>query len=474
MKKLIYSIILVPILTIALITNSSFAEFDTAYARKLQTKLEQVKFNYALVGISAAVNVPGQGEWFGTAGISHPGVNITSDITFDCGSITKNFMAALTLQLVEEDSLSLTDSIGTWLPQYPNINGRITIRQLLNHSSGIYNFTDNPAFNNALNNNLARYWALEEVLTGGYVLAPYFAPGGGWRYSNTNYIILAIIIRQITGSSLSSLFRTRFFDPLDMNESGIELEDTINAPFVHGWAVLGGVLTDISIYPRTALVSSTMGAGGVISRPLNMIKWSKALYTGQILNQASLTQMLTFVSASISGANGYGLGTMRYNIDGRTCWGHAGNSFGHSTVAIYSPTDSICMTLMMNRDLNTGQIAAEFLGTVFAFNPIGILSNSNGVPLNFQLHQNYPNPFNPSTNISFDIPPVTGNLDAKLSVFDAGGRAVDVIFSKSVSGGSYSAVWNAGNFASGIYFYRLELVSAEYNSSKTMKMALVK
>jgi D-alanyl-D-alanine carboxypeptidase len=440
--------------------------FDTTLARILQQRIEYMKTAYNLVGISAAADVPGQGVWLGTAGISHVNVNMDTGMVFDIGSITKNFVAALTLQLIEADSLSLTDSIGTWLPQYPNVNNRVTIKQLLNHTSGIYNFTDNPAWANAINSDPSRFWTLEEVVQG-YILAPYFAPGAGWRYSNTNYTLLTMIIREITGSDFPALFRSRFFTPLGMNEAFVEMGDTITAPFAHNWVQSGSQLIDAYGYPRTAFTSSAYGPGGVITRPENMLKWLKALYGGQIISNSMLDTMLTFVNANISGANGYGLGTMRYNVNGKICWGHAGNSFGHSSVAMYYPVQGITISVMMNKDINTGSIAIDFMNTVISNNPIGIEPISTITPGKFSLEQNYPNPFNPETNIRFSIPE---RSFVKIKIFDVTGKQVELLLNENVNAGTYEVKWNASMKPSGVYFYRIEAG----NFSKTRKMIVIK
>lgn len=440
--------------------------FDTAYARVLQQRIEYLKGVYNLVGISAAAEVPGQGIWLGTAGISHVNVNMDTGMVFDIGSITKNFVAALTMQLIEADSLSLTDSIGTWLPQYPNVNNKVTIKQLLNHTSGIYNFTDNPVWANTINSDPTRLWTLEEVVQG-YILAPYFAPGAGWRYSNTNYTLLTMIIREITGSDLPALFRNRFFTPLGMNEAFVEMGDTITAPFAHNWVQSGSQLIDAYGYPRTAFTSSAYGPGGVITRPENMLRWSKALYGGQIISNSTLNQMLTFVSASISGANGYGLGTMRYNVNGRICWGHGGNSFGHSSVSMHYSQGGISIAVMMNRDINTGPIGLDFMNTVITNNPTGLVPLTNEVPGDFLLQQNYPNPFNPETKIKFSIP---NSAQVNLKIYNAAGMEVTELVNSELRAGKYQYDWNAANLPSGVYFYVLK--AGEF--SQTKKMMLVK
>lgn len=454
------------ILLVFLSAQCVYSAFDTAYARILQNRIEYLKNAYGLVGISAAAEVPGQGVWLGTAGISHVNVNLDTNMVFDVGSITKNFVAALTLQLADADSLSLDDSIGTWLKQYPNINNKVTVRQLLNHTSGLYNFTDNPVWVNAVNANPNRLWQIEEVIQG-YILAPYFAPGTGWHYSNTNFTLLTMIIRKITGSDLGPLFHERFYTPLGMNSAFVEIADTITAPFAHNWILSGGTLIDAYGYPRTAFASSAYGPGGVITRPENMLRWLKALYGGQIISQPTLNQMLTFVSASISGANGYGLGTMRYNVNGKTCWGHGGNSFGHSCIAMHYAPGGITIAVMMNKDLVTGPVGIDFMNTVITYNPIGITQNSSVTPERFGLKQNYPNPFNPKTNFEINIAK-TGFV--KLEIFDAAGRMVEKLIEKELKPGTYNADWDASAYPSGVYFYRL---SAD-GFAQTRKMILVK
>ncbi len=232
----------------------------------------------------------------------------------------------------------------------------LPVRQLLDHTSGLYNVTDNPAFSAAINSNLNRIWTAEEILNSGLVLTPYFAPGTSWHYSNTNYIIIAYIINKIMHTDISEQLHARFFTPLNMNESFFEVQDTITMPYAHNWVDLNGdgILDDASFVPTTAIYSATVGAGGVTSRPENLVKWQRALYSGSILNQSSLNQMLTFRNAVISGANGYGLGTMRYSINGVNCFGHGGNLFGYTAVMIYNPQDSISIAIMMNKDLDGG------------------------------------------------------------------------------------------------------------------------
>jgi D-alanyl-D-alanine carboxypeptidase len=163
-------------------------------------------------GVSAAVILPNERKWSGVSGTSHDTVAINTDMLFAIGSITKNFVATLTLKLVEEGVLSLDDPLSKWLPAYPHIDSDITLRQLLNHTSGIYMFWSNQQIWDDLKKNRTKIWTPQEVLS--YVKEPYFPPGKGYRYSNTNYLLIAMIIEKATGSNLSTEFRKRFWKPL--------------------------------------------------------------------------------------------------------------------------------------------------------------------------------------------------------------------------------------------------------------------
>ncbi len=443
--------------------------FDSTYSAQLQTKIEALKVSYNLKGISAAAFVPGQGLWLGVSGVSSESENVNTGMLFGAGSITKNFMSAMILQLAEADSLSLTDTIGRWLPVFPNINNAVTVKQLLDHTSGLYNMTDNPAFSNAINSDLNRRWTAEEILSGGFVLTPYFLPGTSWHYSNTNYLIIGFIINKIMNTDISEQLHGRFFNPYNMTESFFEVQDTITLPYAHNWVDINGdgILDDVSFIPMTAVYSATAGAGGVTSRPENLVKWLRALYGGNILNQNSLNAMLTFRTVSISGANGYGLGTMRYSVNGINCYGHGGNIWGYTAVMIYDPQDSIAVAIMMNKDLDGGPVGKSFLLSVIQNNPVGVNSVGDAIPEKFTLYQNYPNPFNPETVIDFDM---NSKQNVKLSVVNILGEETDVIYNGILGTGKHSFKWNASNYPGGIYFYKLQTD----NGSSVKKMLLIK
>lgn len=470
MKKIILSVIIFGIVIIITTSKTSANTFDSAYAQILQTKIEQLRSSYALVGTSAAALVPGQGIWTGASGISSSDSDdVTTEMVFGAGSITKNFIATIILQLAEADSLNINDSLGKWLPNYPNINNSITLKQVMDHTSGIYNVTDNPAFISAITSDLNRFWTIEEVLTGGYVLAPYFPPGSGWRYSNTGYMLLGMVITKIMKTDLATQFHERFYTPYNLSSSFFEIDDTVTSPFAHNWADITGtgIIQDAFFLPKTSLNSSTIGAGGVISNPENLVRWLDNLYGEKIINNNSLTQMLTFRPANISGANGYGLGTMRYPISGRSGYGHGGNTFGYTSVMIYDPVEKISIAVMMNKDLNGGPVGIAFMNTVIQNNPLGISTLSVTNPEKFSLYQNFPNPFNPVTNIKFEL---AQKEFVTLSILNVLGQEVEVLYKGVLTSGTHNYRWDANTMTSGVYFYKLKTE----NQTEVKKMLLLK
>jgi D-alanyl-D-alanine carboxypeptidase len=237
---------------------SGTASFDTTLAQLLQAVIDNERISQNLMGISAAARVPGEGIWLGVSGVSDPSTSdsIRPDMIFGIGSITKTFIAALTLQLVEEEQLSLDDSLHQWLPAYQYINSTITIRQLLNHTSGIDDFlntSDEWFF--AMLVDPWKFWTPEEVLTS-FLGPPAFTPGTQWGYSNTNYILLGMIINQITQTEISTEMRNRFGEPLGMNSTFLAVEDSLAADRPHNWQDFGGgSLTDLYSFPHPAMYS---------------------------------------------------------------------------------------------------------------------------------------------------------------------------------------------------------------------------
>lgn len=325
--------------------------FDPALAYRFQRALDSVRNVQNVRGASAAVLIPGQGMWQGVSGVSsvNPVDSVTPDMLFGIGSNTKAFISATILKLAETGMLSLDDSLSRWLPRYANITGYVKIRQLLNMTSGLYDYlNDSNKQGDSVSANPTRLWTPEQILST-FVGPPHGPPGSPYRYCNTNYLLLGMIIKSVTGSSVSSQLRQRILTPLSLDQTYLEIEETNTGPVAHPW----NQGTDFSSTPITAHFSTLWTAGGMMSTAGNMARWCNALYSGNVLAQASLDQMLTFVPMSATGApgfewNGYGLGVRQGSFLGKRILGHGGQVDGYVSISAYLPQASASFAVLLN------------------------------------------------------------------------------------------------------------------------------
>jgi D-alanyl-D-alanine carboxypeptidase len=314
---------------------------------KLQTALEKRLRQSGVHGASAAVILPDGTLWRGAGGISHPGVKMSPEMAFAIGSITKNMVAALMLQLAEEGMLFLDDPIGKWLPSYPHVNPAITIRQMLNHTSGLFMFWENQQLWDDLVRYRTKHFTPEEVLA--YLKEPHFRPGEGYRYSNTGYLLAAMIITRATGSTLAAEMRRRFWEPLELGSARLPLEEPYPENLAHVWGdnfEKDGSYRDITFLPRVSHDSITYGSAGVFLTAEDLARWTHALFHGQVLREDSLRQMQSF------GPRAYGLGLERFRFrvaGGLTAVGHGGANIGTGAYMVYLPDYEVSIAVMANR-----------------------------------------------------------------------------------------------------------------------------
>jgi D-alanyl-D-alanine carboxypeptidase len=266
---------------------------------------------------------------------------------FAVGSITKNMVAALMLQLAEEERLSLEDPIGKWLPTHPHVDGAITIRQLLNHTSGLFMFWDNQKLWDDLIRHRSRVFTPEEVL--GYLKEPYFPPGTGYRYSNTNYLLAAMIATRATESTLAVQMRQRFWRPLGLASASLPLEEPYPADMAHVWGdnfEKGTGIRDLTFLPRASHDSITYGSAGVFMTARDLARWTHALFRGKVIRASSLAEMRTF------GPEGpYGLGLERFGwrfAGGARAEGHGGGNIGTTAYVVHLPEHGVSLAVMIN------------------------------------------------------------------------------------------------------------------------------
>ncbi|MEE9465185.1 MAG: serine hydrolase domain-containing protein [Candidatus Neomarinimicrobiota bacterium] len=321
---------------------------------KLQTILDEVFTEYNGEGISAAVVFPDESAWLGTAHVDGSEPVYSSDL-FVIGSITKMYTATVILQLIEEGLLNFDDNINQFLPSYDNIDGNITIKQLLLHTAGVYDFPNHPNYSEMLDEDNSKIWSPDELVTRMF-LEPYFAPGEGWRYSSGNYTLLGMIIAEITGNRVSKDFRDRLYHPLGLTSTFLDCEETITGDIANFWFDVDddGVPEDISIpfEMRAAEVSIAYTSGGLFATAEDCARFTHALLRGDILNSDSMDQMLDWYTDLPEGWSnrGYGLGIelLRYSmVNGAEAYGHGGN-FYHIAATAYLPEYDVSITTLLN------------------------------------------------------------------------------------------------------------------------------
>ncbi len=334
------------ILTLMVLGAASCSRDRRPLDVRLQEALNDGLRKYDVKGASAALIFPDQSIRLVVGGVSHDAIPIRPDMLFAIGSITKNVVAALVFKLAEEGVLSLEDPLHKWLPAYPKVDGAITIRQLLAHTSGLYMFWENQKIWDDLIKYRDRIFTPEEVLS--YLKDPHFPPGKGFRYSNTNYLLLAMILTRATGAGLSTEFRRRFWQPLGLSNAYLSLEEQIPGRLAHVWGdnfEKDGSFRDITFLPRASHESITYGSAGLFMTAEDLARWCRLLFEGKVLRQSSLDEMLTI------GKDGYGLGVQVFRkglVDGEKAIGHGGANIGTAAYMMYLPEHRMSIVLMIN------------------------------------------------------------------------------------------------------------------------------
>lgn len=340
------------------------------YSKELQEAIDHVLLAYPDydLGVSAAIIVPGYETWIGVSGYSQPNIPITKDMLFDIGSIAKNFEAALVLELVEEDLLSLEDPISKYLPGYPNIDGNISIRQLLNHTSGVFNVFEHPDFPwVGPNVDYSKAWTEEEVLHN-FVLDPYGPPGYAQHYSSTNYLLITKIIEEVTGRTVPDEIRRYFLDPMKLDHTFVSMgeQPPVEYTVAHPWVDidLDGRLDDLEGIPLTW--KATLTHPVMFSTAQDLVSWMNALYHEDgVISANLLVEMLTYPKTTLRDPDGgkYGLGVIDFtDILGTHVIGHGGSSLGYSAAALYLPEYGTSVVWLINTGESPPELAGQMMG----------------------------------------------------------------------------------------------------------------
>jgi D-alanyl-D-alanine carboxypeptidase len=243
---------------------------------------------------------------------------------FRAGSITKSFVSTVALQLVGEGKLKLSDTVERWLPGILPYGDHVTLRQLLQLTSGVPDDQE-PVEAEWIKGNMAKTWTPRELVALVADKKPDFAPGTSWAYSNTNYTLAGMVIERVTGDSLAHELQRRIFGPLHLRHTSFPTgQTTIAGHHVKGYALLDGKLRDVTVLNP----SGTWGPGNLVSTTSDIAHFWRALLGGKLLAPAQLKAMKT----TVPGFKGfeYGLGIMPYPTACGTLWGNGGDIAGYS------------------------------------------------------------------------------------------------------------------------------------------------
>ncbi|MCX5365801.1 beta-lactamase family protein [Streptomyces sp. NBC_00124] len=315
------------------------------------------------------------GGWKGTSGVADLSTRQPrgNGDRFRAGSVTKTLVATVLLQLQAEGKIDLDATVDHYLPGLVRGNGhdgtKITVRQLMNHTSGIFNFTEDPAFaKKVLGIDFldTRYddWTPQQVIALALQNPPQFEPGTSWKYSNTNYLLLGLIIEKLTGRPYADEIERRVTRPLGMRATYFPGTDPrVPAPTRHysTFTEDPGRIHDVTeLNPSWA-----WAAGEMITNASDLNRLYAALLGGRLLRPAQLAQMTTTVSTEGNLARQrYGLGLIEYETTcGIKVWGHSGGIHGSSTQAFGTKDGRHMITLNFNGDWVGGGknvVSAEF------------------------------------------------------------------------------------------------------------------
>ncbi|MFC0679608.1 serine hydrolase [Lysobacter korlensis] len=267
-------------------------------------------------------------------------VPLSPDARFRIGSVTKQIAAAGLLKLVEAGRVALEDPLSKYLPRYPGA-ARITVEQLLNHTSGIGNYTEMPGI---MEGPIQRDLTTEQLVDHFKGQAPDFAPGGGWKYNNSGYVLVGAVIETVSGQPWHRYLKQELFTPLGMNDTGYGADPDVTARQVKGYGTDGH-----GAVPAKPLSMTQPHAGGaLVSTVDDLARWSRALHGGRVLRPDLYMRMITPVGQATESGYGYGISISREQ--GSPAFEHGGWIFGFTSHLIYVPEPGLSVVVLHNSD----------------------------------------------------------------------------------------------------------------------------
>jgi D-alanyl-D-alanine carboxypeptidase len=366
----------------------------------LQAMLDKTAKELLLPGAIILLRTP-QGEFTATYGTTLLGATVppSADTYFRPASNTKTMTAAIIMQLAQENKLNLDDPVSKYVQRIPN-GDHITIAQLLQMRSGLYNYTDAPAIWENMDHNPARVWTPSQLLAIAFAHPPNSPPGTTFEYNNTNYLLLGLIIEKVGGKPLAQSMHDRLFGPLHLQHTFIPAStvNTLPAPYSHGYLYGSASVAMVGSPPYSPQIkaaaragtllpkdytnlnhSFAAGAGAVISTANDLAIWIQALVSGRVLNAESQRRWLDSPKPEDPNkpdGQQYGYGIAKLHWGPNTIYFHGGETPGFNSFMGYDPGNQVTLVVWTNLTVSLDEqptanaLMLKVLDQIYAVSPL--------------------------------------------------------------------------------------------------------
>ena len=288
----------------------------------------------------------------------------TATTIYEIGSITKQFTSAAIMKLVEQGRVKLDDDLSTYVPQFPLQGRKVSIRQLLNHTSGIHSYTSSPGWAKTWNDPLSPDAIVKFVAADTFD----FAPGTAYRYNNTGYVLLGMVIEKASGQKYANFLDAQFFKPLGLRSTSYCPSKTTNPAFALGYSKGPHGMARAQFLD----LSHPFSAGALCSTVGDFVQWQRALDAGKVVSPASYALMSTADSLNDGRKINYGFGLVPGVFNGHKTVSHTGGIPGFATAATYVPDDSLSIVVYTNFDGASPQtLVQNLLRVAYGIAPVG-------------------------------------------------------------------------------------------------------
>ncbi|MER7661613.1 serine hydrolase domain-containing protein [Streptomyces sp. NPDC096193] len=325
--------------------GATFPNLDASVSARLDTAIQQVMREAAIPGVTVAVSAPDKGTYLRTFGVADKstGAPMEADMNMRIGSESKTFTVTALLQLVDQGKVGLDDTIDKYIAGVPNGN-RITLRQLAGMRSGLFNYTMDDDFVKAFLTDPRKPFTPQQLLDYGFKHPVNFQPGAEFQYSNTNLILLGLVVEKTSGMPLQDFISQNITRPARLRNTFLATDATFPNPHAQGYTNQtpdGKIANSTDWDPSWA-----WAAGAVISNLQDLRSWARILATGSLLKPATQAQRLDTAPTTVPGAS-YGLGI--FNVQG---WiGHNGSLPGYESLTMYLPEAEATLVVLLNTDV---------------------------------------------------------------------------------------------------------------------------